>query len=141
MGSRAKSLLVSDLRPARLAALVDAVTAAHLDGLLITSLPNIRYLTGFSGSSALLFVTPRDTLFVTDFSPPLENPRKGFWSILVGSLEGKDYAVVQTFDLNGGATSWRRNHPHPVFSPDGKRLYFNSAEGPWSRLMVAETGQ
>ncbi len=58
---------MSDLRPARLAALVDAVTAAHLDGLLVTSLPNIRYLTGFSGSSALLFVTPRDVLFVTDF--------------------------------------------------------------------------
>jgi Xaa-Pro aminopeptidase len=48
---------VSDPRPTRLAALVDAITAAHLDGLLVTSLPNIRYLTGFSGSSALLFVT------------------------------------------------------------------------------------
>ena len=34
-----------------------ALTSAHLDGLLLTSLPNIRYLTGFSGSSALLFVS------------------------------------------------------------------------------------
>jgi Xaa-Pro aminopeptidase len=58
---------VSDPRPTRLAALVDAITAAHLDGLLVTSLANIRYLTGFSGSSALLFVTPGDALFVTDF--------------------------------------------------------------------------
>ena len=58
---------MSDLRVARLAAVVDAVTAAHLDGLLVTSLPNIRYLTGFSGSSALLFVTARDALFITDF--------------------------------------------------------------------------
>lgn len=41
--------------------------AAHLDALLVTSLPNIRYLTGFSGSSALLFVTPRETVFITDF--------------------------------------------------------------------------
>ena len=40
--------------PRRVAALVDGLTAAHLDGLLLTSLPNIRYLTGFSGSSALL---------------------------------------------------------------------------------------
>jgi Xaa-Pro aminopeptidase len=58
---------VSDPRPKRLSALVDAITAAHLDGLLVTSLPNIRYLTGFSGSSALLFVTARDALFITDF--------------------------------------------------------------------------
>jgi len=58
---------VSDPRQRRLTALVDALTAAHVDGLLVTSLPNIRYLTGFSGSSALLFVTPRDVILVSDF--------------------------------------------------------------------------
>jgi Xaa-Pro aminopeptidase len=58
---------VSDPRPARLAALGEALTRAHLDGLLVTSLPNIRYLTGFTGSSALLFVSHRDVLFATDF--------------------------------------------------------------------------
>jgi len=58
---------VSDPRQRRLAALVDGLTAAHVDGLLVTSLPNIRYLTGFSGSSALLFVTPRDVILITDF--------------------------------------------------------------------------
>ncbi len=56
-----------DSRPRRIAALVDGLTAAHLDGLLLTGLPNIRYLTGFSGSSALLVVTPRDVLLITDF--------------------------------------------------------------------------
>lgn len=58
---------VADPRPGRLAALIDALTGAHLDGLLVSSLPNIRYLTGFSGSSALLFVNARDTLMITDF--------------------------------------------------------------------------
>ena len=58
---------MSDARSRRLAALADGLTAAHIDGLLVTSLPNIRYLTGFSGSSALLFVTPRDVLLITDF--------------------------------------------------------------------------
>jgi Xaa-Pro aminopeptidase len=58
---------VTDPRPRRLAALVDGLTAAHVDGLLVTSLPNIRYLTGFSGTSALVFVTPRVTILVTDF--------------------------------------------------------------------------
>jgi Xaa-Pro aminopeptidase len=58
---------VSDRRAQRLTALVESLTAAHLDGLLVTSLPNIRYLTGFSGTSALLFVTARDVVLVTDF--------------------------------------------------------------------------
>lgn len=58
---------MSDARSRRLAALADGLTAAHIDGLLVTSLPNIRYLTGFSGSSALLFVTARDVLLITDF--------------------------------------------------------------------------
>ena len=58
---------MTDPRRARIAALVDGLTAAHLDGLLLTGLSNIRYLTGFSGSSALLVVTPRDVVFITDF--------------------------------------------------------------------------
>jgi Xaa-Pro aminopeptidase len=58
---------VPDARPRRLGALADGLTAAHVDGLLITSLPNIRYLTGFSGSSALLFVSVKDAVLVTDF--------------------------------------------------------------------------
>lgn len=56
-----------DRRGARLTRLAEALAEANLDGLLITSLPNIRYLTGFSGSSALLFVTLRETLLITDF--------------------------------------------------------------------------
>ena len=40
---------------------------AKLDGLLLTSLPNIRYITGFTGSSALVAVTQRDVILVTDF--------------------------------------------------------------------------
>jgi Xaa-Pro aminopeptidase len=58
---------VVDPRRRRLSALADGLTAAHVDGLLVTSLPNIRYLTGFSGTSALLFVSGRDVILVTDF--------------------------------------------------------------------------
>ena len=57
----------ADQRPARLAALRDALQKAHLDGLLLTGLANIRYLTGFSGTSALAFVTHRELVFLTDF--------------------------------------------------------------------------
>ena len=57
-----------DARPARLRALADALQAAHLDGVLLTSIPNVRYLTGFTGSNALLFVSVRgEALLITDF--------------------------------------------------------------------------
>jgi len=58
---------VPDQRPRRLAALRESIAASHLDGLLLTSLPNIRYLTGFSGTNALVMVTARHVGLVTDF--------------------------------------------------------------------------
>ena len=58
---------MADRRPARIAALRESLTAAHIDALVLTSLPNIRYLTGFSGTSALVLVTQRDLHFITDF--------------------------------------------------------------------------
>src|SRR5262245_61528306 len=40
--------------------------AAECDALLVTNLTNIRYLTGFTGSAALLLVAPDELVFVTD---------------------------------------------------------------------------
>lgn len=51
----------------RQAALREVLRTNHLDALLVSSLPNVRYLTGFSGSNALLLVGPRDALLLTDF--------------------------------------------------------------------------
>ena len=57
-----------DPRAARLAALAARLAAEHLDAVLLTGLANVRYLTGFTGSSALVVVTCRgDVLFVSDF--------------------------------------------------------------------------
>ena len=57
-----------DRRPARLAAVVERLEAEHLDAVLLTGLANVRYLTGFTGSSALVVVTRRsEVLFVSDF--------------------------------------------------------------------------
>jgi len=58
---------VADRRGQRLAALRNSLVAAHLDGLLVTSSANVRYLSGFSGSSAILCVTTRDAILITDF--------------------------------------------------------------------------
>ncbi len=59
--------MAADRRRARQEALVRALAAEELDGLLVTSRANIRYLTGFSGSAALVAVTRGDVLLVTDF--------------------------------------------------------------------------
>lgn len=56
-----------DRRGERQAALRAGLEDAGLDGLLVTHLPNIRYLTGFSGSAALLLVRPGTTTLITDF--------------------------------------------------------------------------
>jgi len=46
-----------EYRPQRLRALRASLKESGFDALLVTSLPNIRYLTGFSGSNALLVVS------------------------------------------------------------------------------------
>ncbi len=38
-----------------------------LDAILITHIPNIRYLSGFSGSSAAVLITKSKSFFITDF--------------------------------------------------------------------------
>ncbi len=58
---------MSDVRPARLALLRDQLARTDVDALLVSSLANIRYLTGFAGSSALLVVSARDCVLLTDF--------------------------------------------------------------------------
>jgi Xaa-Pro aminopeptidase len=45
----------------------ERLAVEKIDALLLNSLPNIRYLTGFSGTSGLLLVTNTDVLFITDF--------------------------------------------------------------------------
>lgn len=52
--------------PDRVRKLRERITAEGLDALLVTQLVNIRYLTGFTGSAALLLVKPDDLLFVSD---------------------------------------------------------------------------
>jgi Xaa-Pro aminopeptidase len=56
-----------DRRLERQQTLQGVLATEGLDGLLVTHLPNIRYLTGFSGSAALLLVRQDGCSLVTDF--------------------------------------------------------------------------
>jgi len=58
---------MADRRGDRLAALGDKLSAEKIDALLLTGLANIRYLTGFSGTSALALASPSEIRLVTDF--------------------------------------------------------------------------
>lgn len=50
----------------RRAALATALAAHEVDAILVTRLPNVRYLTGFTGSNAQAIVTDPSSLFFTD---------------------------------------------------------------------------
>lgn len=52
--------------PPRLGRLRERLVREELGALLVTKLANVRYLTGFTGSAAMLLVTPDRALFVTD---------------------------------------------------------------------------
>ena len=45
----------------------DDLSARSLDALVVTALPNILYLTNFTGSTAIAVVTPARVYFLTDF--------------------------------------------------------------------------
>src|SRR5215468_8224096 len=51
---------------ARIDQVAAELTAGRLDAIVITHLPNVRYLCGFSGSSAVLVITTRDAVVFTD---------------------------------------------------------------------------
>jgi Xaa-Pro aminopeptidase len=65
-----------DRRSERQTALRGALEADGLDALLVTHLPNIRYLTGFTGSAALLLVGPDATTLITDFRYAVQAPNE-----------------------------------------------------------------
>jgi hypothetical protein len=123
--------------------------AWHADSRTLINVPNIlidaetgeqRPIPGlpkFPGSHPTLNADVRlmasDT-YLTDFGGV-----KGQWGVAVADVTGGQYHILHRADVVGnGTTSWRPPHPHPAFSADGRRLYFNVNEGPWTTLHVAE---
>ena len=57
----------ADTVRARLARVRANARAAGVDALVVTHLPNLQYLTGFTGSSGVALVLPRACLLIVDF--------------------------------------------------------------------------
>ena len=64
----------TDRRLQRQTALLASLLTEGVDALLVTHLPNIRYLTGFTGSAGLLIVSAARTALVTDFRYAMQAP-------------------------------------------------------------------
>ncbi len=103
-----------------------------------TRIPNYRIYSGDHPS-----YSPDGKLYTTDTTADREpfNGVKGIWAVVVGEIDTGESVVIKKFDNSKGARSWRVSHPHPSFSPDGRRLYFNVSDGPWTRLYVAEVSR
>jgi Xaa-Pro aminopeptidase len=63
-----------DRRLERQAALSQLLVAEGLDGLLVTHLPNIRYLSGFTGSAGLLLLRTDQSILISDFRYAAQAP-------------------------------------------------------------------
>ena len=84
--------------------------------------------------------SPDGKLFTTDVQTsgePFDGPA-GSWAVVIGDVATGEFVQLHQFDNSRGARSWRVSHPHPAFSPDGRRIYFNVSDGKWTRLFVAE---
>lgn len=107
--------------------LIDAYTGKE------TRIPN---LPRFPGQH--LDFSPKGKIFVTDTHLEPFGGSKGEWGVAVCDAAGGNWVMIDRFIGDEGAASWRPNHPHPVFSPDGKRIYYNVNSGEWTHLFVAE---
>ena len=82
--------------------------------------------------------SPDGKLFVTDTRLEPFGGAKGEWGVAVCDAAGGNWTMLARFRGDRGATTWRKNHPHPAFSPDGNRIYYNVNSGRYTQLFVAE---
>jgi len=85
--------------------------------------------------------SPDGRLIVTDTTLDVFGGDAKEWGVIVADARGASHVVIHRFDNSHGASSWRRSHPHPVFSPDGRRIYFNVSSTRWTQLYVAEVAE
>jgi Xaa-Pro aminopeptidase len=118
--------VVADARASRRDALVALLDAEGLDGLIVSHVPNVRYLTAFTGSAGIALVLRRDTVFLSDtrYRTQAEQEIGGFarieivesdiwsrvWQVVRSSkidrlgFEARDVSVEQSLGFSRGET-------------------------------------
>ena len=93
--------------PVRLRRLQQALQRHRLDALLVTHLPNVRYLCGFTGSSGALMVTSAKPVFVTDGRYAAQAKAEVQGARIVISGKGPLLAAAEWLDANHKRGRWR----------------------------------
>ena len=80
-----------------------------LEGILITNLTNVRYISGFTGSAASCFITPEGQYFITD-----------------GRYIEQSKSQVKSFDRFIGTDSHLKQIKDNNLNPDGLKIAFEA---------------
>lgn len=80
----------------RIKLITDAFSSKGIDGVLISEMKNVRYLSGFTGSSACLLISAHRKIFITDFryKEQAEKETRGY-EILIDTGE-RPKLIVET---------------------------------------------
>ena len=110
---------------------------AGCDALLVTRLVNIRYLTGFTGSAALLLVRADDLVFVTDGRYGEQSAAEATLIEAVHRARGRCDAIV----INAAALShygWSLHDALAAFDGIVVELHLSNpnAREPWRSISV-----
>ena len=80
-----------------------------LEGILITNLTNVKYISGFTGSAASCFITPEGQYFITD-----------------GRYIEQSKSQVKFFDRFIGTDSHLKQIKDNNLNPDGLKIAFEA---------------
>ncbi len=96
----------TDGRVARLERLRASLVSEGLDALIVTHIANIRYLTGFTGTSAMLFVEGGDAVLYTDRRYEVQAQEEVAGAAAVEIVAGDPWKAVRR-RLEGASTTDR----------------------------------
>lgn len=130
-GEAAAAATTSDPRTVRLTSVRSELAASSLDAILVSSPANIRYLTGFSGSSALLVVSLDRSILITDFRYRTQARAEVADSVEV-EIEGTSLwtRLWSVLPRLGGASQFAFESPH-LRHVDYQRLMDGGARWQW----------
>ena len=98
----------------RLNQLFNQIEISGYDGFYITNMTNIRYLTGFTGSSAILFILNQKAYFLTDgrYIVQSKNEVKNSEIFIIDKsyFENTKYNIYLTDERNVKLVSKRSNY-------------------------------
>lgn len=85
----------------RLARLRETIEKKRIQGFLVTNITNVRYLSGFKGSSGFILITKNKDIFVTDFRYKEQAERElAGWDILIE--KGNRFGIIKKLAASPG---------------------------------------